>query len=86
MTPVAIAGIVLMGFLAGWLASKVVLGRGFGLVGNLLIGLMGGLLGGMALDHVWPSLDTGLVGDLLVAFVGATALVTVAGVLRKVAA
>ncbi len=37
---------IISGIIAGWLAGLVVRGRGFGLLGNLVVGLLGGLIGG----------------------------------------
>ena len=39
-------GYLIIGLLAGWVASKIVRGRGSGLVVNLAVGLVGGILGG----------------------------------------
>ena len=86
MTPVAIGGILLMGLLSGWLASLLLFGRGHGLVGNVLVGLMGGVVGGFGFEALDLDLELGLVGMLVVAFAGSLALLSVVGVLRKIAA
>ena len=86
MNPIAVAGVLAMALLAGWLAARLLFGKGFGVIANVLVGLMGGLLGGMAVDRWLPAIDAGLVGDLFAAFLGALALLAVLGVVRKVAA
>jgi uncharacterized membrane protein YeaQ/YmgE (transglycosylase-associated protein family) len=72
---------ILVGGLAGWLASLVVRGGGLGLVGDVLVGVIGAFLGGFLLSQVFPSLYaftggfTGFsIGSLIVAFVGAVVL------------
>jgi uncharacterized membrane protein YeaQ/YmgE (transglycosylase-associated protein family) len=75
---------ILVGGLAGWLASLVVRGGGLGLVGDVLVGVIGAFLGGFLLSQVFPSLYaftggfTGFsVGSLIVAFVGAVVLLLI---------
>jgi uncharacterized membrane protein YeaQ/YmgE (transglycosylase-associated protein family) len=64
---------ILVGLAAGWLAGKLTKGRGFGLVGDLVVGVIGALLGGFVfrLLGLWAH---GLVGNLVVATVGAVLL------------
>jgi len=75
---------ILVGGLAGWLASLVVRGGGLGLVGDVLVGVIGAFLGGFLLSQVFPSLYaftggfTGFsVGSLIVAFIGAVVLLLI---------
>lgn len=77
---------VLVGGLAGWLASLVVRGSGLGLLGNILVGVVGAFLGGLVLSWLLPSvynLTGGFngfnIGSLVVAFVGAVVLLLVVG-------
>ena len=77
---------VLVGGLAGWLASLVVHGSGLGLLGNILVGVVGAFLGGLLLSRLLPSVFsatggfTGFnIGSLIVAFVGAVILLLVVG-------
>ena len=64
---------ILIGILAGWLAGKIMRGRGFGIVGDLLLGIVGSLLGGVVFGllglHAYS-----LVGSIVVATVGAMLL------------
>jgi uncharacterized membrane protein YeaQ/YmgE (transglycosylase-associated protein family) len=75
---------ILVGGLAGWLASLVVRGGGLGLVGDVVVGVIGAFLGGFLLAQVFPSLYafTGgfsgfNVGSLIVAFIGAVVLLLI---------
>jgi uncharacterized membrane protein YeaQ/YmgE (transglycosylase-associated protein family) len=66
----------IVGLLAGWLAGHLVRGRGFGCLGDLLLGLVGAALGGFTLDHFSIGLTgvQGFFGTLVVAFLGAFVL------------
>lgn len=61
----------------GWLAGKFLRGRGYGAVGNILLGVGGGILGGLIFQVAAPALAMGLLGNLLSGVVGAIALVYV---------
>ena len=64
---------LLIGIAAGWLASTLMKGRGLGLVGNLVVGVIGAFLGGFLFKIVGISAG-GLVGLLITATVGAVVL------------
>ena len=69
---------LIVGAIAGWLAGAVMKGRGFGLVGNLVVGVLGALLGGFLFGGGYN-----LLGQILVAFVGALILVGLIGLIKK---
>src|ERR1700743_2080024 len=54
--------IIIVGIVAGWLAGRVVEGGGFGLIGDLLVGLVGALIGDWLLPRLGLHLGVGLVG------------------------
>lgn len=64
---------LLIGLAAGWLAGQFMKGRGFGLVGNLVVGVIGAVLGGFLFRLVGLA-ATGLLGTLISATVGAIVL------------
>ncbi|HJZ72504.1 MAG TPA: GlsB/YeaQ/YmgE family stress response membrane protein [Vicinamibacterales bacterium] len=64
---------ILIGILAGFLAGKIMRGRGFGILVDLLLGIVGSILGGF-LFGVLGLYAAGLVGRLVVATVGAIVL------------
>lgn len=64
---------LLIGLVAGWLAGKLVKGSGFGVMGDLFLGVVGSVLGGMVLDLANVHAG-GLVGRLLTATLGAVLL------------
>ena len=64
---------LIIGLIAGWLAGQIFKGKGFGLVGNLVIGCVGAILGGW-LFGVLGFATSGLIGTLIAALVGALIL------------
>jgi uncharacterized membrane protein YeaQ/YmgE (transglycosylase-associated protein family) len=73
---------ILVGLAAGFLAGAVVKGHGFGLVGNLLVGVIGALLGGF-LFGLLGLVAIGLIGNLISAFVGAVVLLWLLGIIKR---
>jgi len=71
---------LIIGIAAGWLAGQVTRGGGFGLIGDLVVGVIGAFVGGF-LAHLFGLYAYGLVGALAVATVGAIVLLTVIRVL-----
>jgi uncharacterized membrane protein YeaQ/YmgE (transglycosylase-associated protein family) len=65
---------IIAGIVAGWLTGMLVRGAGYGLIGDLAIGLIGGLIGG-ALAGVFGIQPTNLIGSILVAAFGGVVLV-----------
>ena len=73
---------LLIGLVAGWLASLVVKGNGSGLVMNLVLGGIGGLLCGWILSW-FGVLAVGTFGSLVAALVGAVVLLWIAAAINK---
>jgi uncharacterized membrane protein YeaQ/YmgE (transglycosylase-associated protein family) len=73
---------ILIGCLAGFLAGKFMRGGGFGFLGNLVIGIIGGVLGGFLFSLLGIQ-GTGMIGSLVTATVGAVALLWIIGLLKK---
>src|SRR5258706_12509209 len=69
--------IVLVGLIAGWLAGQVMQGSGFGLIGDLVVGLLGALVGDWLLPRLNIHLGVGIVALIINALVGAIALLVV---------
>jgi uncharacterized membrane protein YeaQ/YmgE (transglycosylase-associated protein family) len=65
---------ILIGILAGWLAGKIMRGRGYGVLIDLLLGLVGSVVGGFVFGLL-GLYATSLIGTLLVATAGAVILV-----------
>jgi uncharacterized membrane protein YeaQ/YmgE (transglycosylase-associated protein family) len=64
---------LVIGGIAGWLAGKVTKGKGFGLWGNLGVGIVGAILGGFLFSILGFGMGN-LLGQLIMAFVGAVVL------------
>ena len=66
---------ILVGLISGAVAARVVAGRGFGCLADILVGVAGAFIGGYVL-HFFIDVNTtvGFWGSLVVAFIGATAL------------
>ena len=69
--------ILFVGIVAGWLAGKVVRGTGFGIVGDLLVGIAGAFIGNWLLPRLGIHLGTGVVSAIVNATVGAILLLFV---------
>ena len=67
---------IIVGAIAGFLASKVLTGRGMGLIWDIVVGILGGFLGGWLAGLVGIA-ATNIVMDVVVAFVGAVILLVV---------
>lgn len=74
--------IVLVGLAAGWLAGQIIQGTGFGLVGDMLIGIVGAFIGGWLLPQLGIHLGAGLVPAIVNATIGALVLLLIIRVLR----
>jgi len=73
---------IISGVVAGWLTGLVMKGHGYGLLGNLVIGLLGGIIGGW-LFSLFGLAATGWLGEIVVALVGGVVLVVIVRSLRR---
>jgi uncharacterized membrane protein YeaQ/YmgE (transglycosylase-associated protein family) len=73
---------LVIGLVAGWIVGKILKGEGFGLAGNLIIGMIGSVVGGM-LFWVLGIAPRNIIGSLVTAVVGALVFLLVAAQLRK---
>lgn len=69
--------ILLVGIIAGWLAGKIVRGAGFGVIGDLLVGIVGAFIGNWLLPRVGLHLGTGIISAIVNATIGAILLLLV---------
>jgi uncharacterized membrane protein YeaQ/YmgE (transglycosylase-associated protein family) len=69
--------IIVVGIVAGWLAGRVMEGGGFGLIGDLLVGLVGAFIGDWLLPRLGVHLSVGIVGLIINAFIGAVVLLLI---------
>jgi uncharacterized membrane protein YeaQ/YmgE (transglycosylase-associated protein family) len=74
---------ILIGLAAGWLAGQVMKGGGFGVLGDIVVGVIGALLGGFLFRTFGVSAGGGLLGSLIVATIGAIVLLLVLRLIKK---
>ncbi len=71
---------IIVGLIAGWLAGEVMRGRGYGPLGDIIIGIVGALVGGFLAANLFgvPNPINGInVGTIVVAFLGAVVLIAI---------
>ena len=73
---------LIIGALAGWLAGKVMKGKGFGIIGNIIVGIIGAVLGGFLFGLLGVSVG-GMVGSLVTATIGAIILLYIVSFFKK---
>ncbi len=74
---------VLIGLIAGWLAGKLLRGRGFGLARNLVVGVIGAVIGGVIFDQLGIYNIGGTIGSFGMALIGALVLLFVLSLFRR---
>jgi uncharacterized membrane protein YeaQ/YmgE (transglycosylase-associated protein family) len=74
--------LLIVGLIAGWLAGIIMKGSGYGIVGDIVIGIIGALIGGHVLG--WLGIATyGLIGSICTAVVGAILLILLVRVIKR---
>ncbi len=76
---------LIVGAIAGWLAGKIVRGFGFGLIWNIVIGIIGAFIGVWLLARLGVIPFHGFVGSIVNATIGAIVLLFIIGLVRRVA-
>ena len=74
--------VLIIGLIAGFLAGQVMKGKGFGLVGNIIVGVIGAFLGNFLFGLLNISMG-GDLGFLIMSFIGAIALIFIVGTVKK---
>ena len=74
---------LLVGAIAGWLAGLIVRGFGFGLIGNIVVGIIGALVAGYLFPRLGIGLPAGMIGEILSAVVGAVIVLVIIGFIRR---
>lgn len=74
---------LIIGGLAGWIAGLIVQGTGFGLIGNIVIGIVGAVIAGWLLPLVGFHVGTHFVSSVVDAVIGAVIFLVVIGAVRR---
>jgi len=74
--------ILFVGLVAGWLAGKIVRGTGFGIIGDILVGIAGALVASLLFPKIGIHLGTGLVSEIAYSAIGAIILLLVVRLVR----
>lgn len=75
--------LLIVGAIAGWLAGQIVRGFGFGLVGNIVVGIVGAVIAGWLFPRLGINLGGGIIGSIIAAAIGAVILLFVIGLIRR---
>ena len=73
---------LIIGLIAGWLAGKIMKGSGYGVIGDLVIGIVGAFIGGWVFGLLGIA-SYGLVGSLVTALIGALLLIFIIRMIKR---
>jgi len=82
MESTGLIAFLFIGAIAGWLAGTLMKGRGFGLFGNIVVGILGAVIGGYVFGLLGVSAG-GMIGSIVTATAGAGILLFIVGLIKK---
>ena len=74
--------ILFVGLVAGWLAGKIVRGTGFGIIGDIIVGILGAFIAGWLFPTLHIHLASGIVEEILFSAIGAIVLLLIVRLVR----
>jgi uncharacterized membrane protein YeaQ/YmgE (transglycosylase-associated protein family) len=74
---------LIIGAIAGWLAGMVVKGGGYGLIGDIVVGIVGAVIAGWLLPRLGIYIGTGFIAAIIDAFIGAVILLVILRLVRR---
>jgi uncharacterized membrane protein YeaQ/YmgE (transglycosylase-associated protein family) len=74
---------IIVGLVAGWLAGVIMKGGGFGVIGDIVVGIVGALIGGWLFSTMGVSAGGGLLGAIFVALIGAIILIFILRLIKR---
>ncbi len=74
---------IIVGAIAGWLAGLIVKGAGFGLLGNIVIGIVGAVVAGWLLPQLGVRLGTGWIREIINAAIGGIIVLVILSLIRR---
>jgi uncharacterized membrane protein YeaQ/YmgE (transglycosylase-associated protein family) len=75
--------LVIVGAVAGWLAGVLVKGFGFGLLGNIVIGILGAFIASLVLPRIGLVIGGGILGDIVYSTIGAVILLVLIRLVKR---
>ncbi len=77
LNPGGLLAWLIVGLIAGWLAGEVMKGSGYGVIGDIVVGIIGAFIGGFLATALGFGGSVGIFGSVIVAFLGAVILIAV---------
>jgi uncharacterized membrane protein YeaQ/YmgE (transglycosylase-associated protein family) len=77
LEPGGILAWLIVGLVAGFLAGQVMKGGGYGVIGDIVMGIIGAFVGGFLFSFLMPGSSAGLIGSIVVAFIGAVIFIAI---------
>jgi uncharacterized membrane protein YeaQ/YmgE (transglycosylase-associated protein family) len=74
--------ILFVGLIAGWLAGKIVRGTGFGILGDIVVGIAGALIASLLFPRLGIHLGTGIISEIIYSMIGAILLLLIVRLVR----
>jgi uncharacterized membrane protein YeaQ/YmgE (transglycosylase-associated protein family) len=74
--------ILFVGLIAGWLAGKIVRGTGFGIIGDILVGIAGALVASLLFPKLGIHIGSGLISEIIYSAIGAVILLLIVRLFR----
>ena len=74
--------ILFVGLVAGWLAGKIVPGTGFGIIGDILVGIAGAFVASFLFPKLGIHIGTGLISEIIYSAIGAIVLLLIVRLVR----
>jgi uncharacterized membrane protein YeaQ/YmgE (transglycosylase-associated protein family) len=74
--------ILFVGLVAGWLAGKIVRGTGFGIIGDIVVGILGAFIASWLFPKLHISIGSGLVSEIIYSAIGAIILLLIVRLVR----
>ena len=76
-------GFLIVGAIAGWLAGKIMSGHGFGILWDVILGIVGSFVGGFIFSLIFGTQPTGLIISFIVALIGACVVVAIVHLVKR---
>ncbi len=74
---------ILVGLIAGWLAGVVMKGGGYGIIGDIVVGIVGAVIGGKLFEALGLASSGGFISSIIVATVGAVVLIAIIRFIKR---